>query len=421
LSPILRGPAAPALLALACLGAPATTPSHAQQPAGGAPPFSAGIQQPLEFRGAGRDEPEPDVDEVVLGWFGPGDPDHRAYGSLWRGATLALEEENAAGGYIPAAGPTTSSAAPRPRPFRLEAVWSESPWQAGIGALLRLLYERHAWALVGGVDGTTTHLALQVALKSHVTLVSPGSSDPSTDRANVPWLFSLAPSDADVAPAFAGALPELAGDGAFAVAASADHDGHAALVAFRRELGRRRLVPSAVVEYGASQPELEAAASRLVARAPRAVVVLGRAADTGAFVRVLRRAGHEGMIAAGTTRGDRAFAAAAAEAAAAVVVACEPAPGAAWDRFASAYGRRWGDVPDAPAARAYDAVHAVATAVRRAGLNRARIRDAVAALPPLDGASGNIEWDNTGRSVRDVRACTWPGARAPARTLNAER
>ena len=39
-----------------------------------AEPYRKGGQEPLDFRGPGRDEPEPDVTEVVLGWFGPGEP-----------------------------------------------------------------------------------------------------------------------------------------------------------------------------------------------------------------------------------------------------------------------------------------------------------------------------------------------------------
>ena len=148
---------------------------------------------PLEFRGPGRDAPEPDVKEVVLGFFGPGEADHPEYGEFWRGATLALEQENAAGGY-------------RGKPFRLEAAWSESPWAAGILDVTRLVYDGGAWAVIGGVDGTTTHLAVQLALKSYFLLLSPGSTDVTADRANVPWLFSLPPSDARIAPVLAEAV-----------------------------------------------------------------------------------------------------------------------------------------------------------------------------------------------------------------------
>ena len=142
---------------------------------------------------------------------GPATRITRAFGTLWRGATLALEEENAAGG-ISRCCRIARRRASSGKPFRLEPVWSESPWQAGIAALLRLVYDQQAWAVIGGVDGTTTHLALQVALKSHFLLLTPGSTDVSTDRANVPWLFSLAPSDESLAsvvvPALAKGMPD---------------------------------------------------------------------------------------------------------------------------------------------------------------------------------------------------------------------
>ena len=160
-------------------------------------PYKQPSPEPLDFRGPGREEPEPDVDEVVLGWFGPGDPDHPDFGDLWRGATLALEQENAAGGY-------------RGKPFRILPAWSENPWKAGIVDLTRLVYDRGAWAVIGGVDGTTTHLAVQIALKSHFLLLSPGSTDASADHANVPWLFSLPPSDERIAPVLADAIARAA-------------------------------------------------------------------------------------------------------------------------------------------------------------------------------------------------------------------
>ena len=140
----------------------------------------------------------------MLGWFGPGDPDHPEYGELWRGATLALEQENAAGGY-------------RGKPFRLEAAWSDSPWQAGVLEVTRLVYDRGAWAVIGGVDGTTTHLAVQLALKAYFVLLSPGSTDVTADLANVPWLFSLPPSDERLAPVLAEAIAQAAAGGPFAI------------------------------------------------------------------------------------------------------------------------------------------------------------------------------------------------------------
>ena len=181
------------------------------------------------------------MSEVVLGWFGPGDPDHPEFGDFWRGAVLALEEENAGGGY-------------RGRPFRLQPVWSESPWAAGIIDLTRLVVGGGVWAVLGGVDGTTTHLAVQIALKAHVLLLSPGSTDATTDHANVPWLFSLPPSDERIAPVLADALAKAAGAGSFAWPRRPTTTPTRPSSRCVERSPRVGLGPAALVEFAADEP-----------------------------------------------------------------------------------------------------------------------------------------------------------------------
>jgi branched-chain amino acid transport system substrate-binding protein len=371
-----------------------------------APPYRTGGREPLEFRGPGREEPEPDVSEVVIGWFGPGDPDHPAYGTLWRGAIVALEEENAAGGYR-GRPPVGAATAPEGKPFRLAPAWSESPWQAGIADLVRLVYDAGAWAVIGGVDGTSTHLAVQVALKSHVLLLSPGSSDVTADRANVPWLFSLPPSDEAVAPVVVGALADNAAAGRLAIVASTDHATHATLVAVRRELARRGLVPAALVEIAPGDVETGAAVAHVLQGRPCAVLVLAPAREAGRLVAALHVAGFAGPILGGATVASTAFRVAAGEAAEGVLAPVSVERGVAWNTFARAYERRWRTAPDGPAADGYDAVRLVVAAVRNAGLNRPRIRDAVRALDGWSGAGAPVRWSALGRNERCLAIGRW--------------
>jgi branched-chain amino acid transport system substrate-binding protein len=361
-------------------------------------PFKPDSREPLDFRGPGREEPEPEVDEVVLGWFGPGDPDHPDFGDLWRGATLALEAENAAGGY-------------RGMPFRLLPAWSESPWKAGIADLTRLVYDRRAWAVIGGVDGTTTHLAVQIALKSHFLLLSPGSTDASADHANVPWLFSLPPSDERIAPVLADAVAGAAATGPFVVVASTDHDSHAALVALHRALGERRLAPAALVEVAPLETDLPALAGGLLRGGPRAIVVLAPSSQAGRVTVALRGAGFRGTIVGGAPAGRTAFRRAAGAAAEGVIAPLLVEPGPAWEAFVKAYATRWGEPPDEAAAHGHDAVRLIAAAVRRAGLNRALIGDAMRSLTPWTGASGPVTWTALGRNERAVALGSWVDGR----------
>jgi ABC-type branched-subunit amino acid transport system substrate-binding protein len=255
---------------------------------------------------------------------------------------------------------------------------------------------------------------LQVALKSHVLLLTPGSTDVSSDRANVPWLFSLPPSDDALAAAVVPALAKEAAGRPFAVAASADHDGHAALAAFRRELGRHHLAPAALIEFSSTGEGVDVAAARMLESAPGTVLVLGPARSAGAFVAALRRAGFAGAMYGSATSAGRAFQSAVGDAA---FVRC--APGAisrvpAWDSFSLAYERRWREPPDEGAANSYDAVRLVVDAIRRAGLNRARIRDAVRAASPWEGVGGTVRWDPLGRNQRSVAPCLWSEGRLVA-------
>jgi branched-chain amino acid transport system substrate-binding protein len=383
-------------VAVPCRRRPASRRFQAAQELG--PPFKKPSREPLDFRGPGREEPEPDVDEVVLGWFGPGDPDHPDFGDLWRGATLALEDENAAGGY-------------RGKPLRLLPAWSESPWKAGIADLTRLVYDRHAWAVIGGVDGTTTHLAVQIALKSHFLLLSPGSTDASADHANVPWLFSLPPSDERLAPVLAEAVSRAAAGGPFSVAVSTDHDSHAALVALRRALGERRLTPVALVEFAPLETDLPVLAGRLLRGGPRAVVVLAPSRLAGRVTAACRGAGFRGTIVGGAPAARSAFRRAAGEAAEGVIAPLLFEPGSAGEAFAGSYGQRWGEPPDEAAAHGYDAVRLVAAAVREAGLNRARIRDAVRGLAPWAGVAGPVRWNALGRNQAPAALGAWRGGR----------
>ncbi len=393
------------LLAVSVLLGAGRSPLAAAQDA--PQPFQKAGQEPLEFRGPGREDAEPSVSEVLIGWFGPGTADHPAFGTFWRGASIALEEENAAGGY-------------RGKPFRLVPAWSETPWQAGIVEVTRLVHERGVWAVLGGVDGTTTHLAVQVALKSYFLLLSPGSSDVTADLANVPWLFSLPASDAQIAPVLADAVARANPAGGFVIAAAADHDSHAALVATRRALGARHLVYSALVEFVPGQDEAAAVCGRLLESNPRVVLLLAPSVPGGQLVAALRQHGYGGPIVGGAPLARSAFQRAAGPAAEGVVVPSGVTAGETAEAFSRSYAKRWNATPDEAALRSYDAVRLVAAAVRRAGLNRPRIRDALRALAPWDGAAGPVLWDALGRNRAPVHLAAWRGgALAPLEPVRA--
>jgi branched-chain amino acid transport system substrate-binding protein len=346
-----------------------------------------------EYVGPGREVPPPEgLTEVRIAWFGPADEDHSDWGDAWRGATIAIEEANAGGGH-------------QGLPFRLLGAWSDSPWGSGVADLARLVQGQDVWAVVGGVDGATTHLAEQIVAKAHLPLVSPGNTDKSVNLTNVPWVFTCLPTDDAQAAAVGTAMIETLGSTPFATLATTDHDARAALGEFRAVLSRSRRAPVLHVDaqVGAGAVAAIEAASRIAKTPARAVLLIAPAREAARLAAALRRAGFDGSIYGGASLARRSFLAEAGSAAEGAVVPLLYEPSSRWDAFAAAFVRRFGVVPDFLAGQTYDAVGLTIDAIRTAGLNRARILDALGTVSPWNGAAGTIAWDRTGRNTRPVR------------------
>jgi ABC-type branched-subunit amino acid transport system substrate-binding protein len=363
---------APALLALAVAGlAQDSAPK----------PYHDARKTPLSYNGPGRDDPEPkDVQEVRIGYFGPPDPLDEAGGQMWQGASLAIEEANRQGGY-------------RGLPFRLIPVWDPNPWAGGVAKLARVVYGDRVWAIIGGIDGATTHLAEQVVAKAQLTLVNPAATDRSIHTASVPWMFSCAPGDDLLAAPISQELRERARR--FALVSAIDHDSRAFVTQLKLAFVRDRLSPVLHLERPGGTEDRARIARELDAAAPDAIVVVAAARETTALIKAIREAGFAGLLLSGPSI-------ARADPDPRLNGVLYPALGDIPSAFQEKLLTRCGRSPDYTAAHAYDAANIVIAAIRTGGLNRPRIRDAVQALSPTHGVTGVIEWDEQGQNYRAV-------------------
>jgi ABC-type branched-subunit amino acid transport system substrate-binding protein len=355
-------------------------------------PFSILRERQTEYVGPGRDEPPPeDVSEVLIGYFGPGDPEHARYGDLWRAAMAAVAQANRNGGY-------------RGLPFRLVAAWSDDPWGGGVKELTRLVFEQRVWAVIGGVDGDTTHLAEQIVVKARLPLISPISTDKSVNLANVPWMFSLAPGDHLLVPLLADEIVARAGLDDFVLITSDAHDARALTADLRSALARRQSVPRFQHTCRQADPHMAELVAEVMKKPPAAVVVVADAADSASLIRALRSHRYEGHVFGGPALGRHSFlqlAGLAAEQAVFPLLYTPPArsPTAPAERIAPAETSTF----DYAAAHTFDAVNLTIEAIRRGGLNRARIHDSLRALDGWTGLTGPIRWDKLGSNTRPPR------------------
>ena len=350
-------------------------------------PYQDARTQSRDYNGPESSAPGPEVREVRIGYYGPSDAGHPEGGTLWLGVSMAVEEANRDGGY-------------QGLPFRLVPWWSENPWSAGPSAVVRMAYVDRVWAVIGSLDGAATHLAEQVVAKARLTLLDPVSTDKSVNYAGIPWMFSCAPSERVLAAVMGDAVLQETG-GKFVLVSSTDHASRSFAAEFQSWLSRHHAAPKLHLEFHPNA-DLQPVAGQVAVFGAKAVVVLAAAPDAGRFVRELRRASSSIPVFGGSSFARRSFALYAGAAAGDVRFPqlVQVTPRAA--EFAARFRARFGFAPDYPAFYGYDAMSMMVTAVRKAGLSRSGIREALQNAGRWEGVSGSIEWNPAGRNERPV-------------------
>lgn len=347
-------------------------------PAQFAPATSGVLDTPVEFGGwRGTAPAASDLNEIRIGLFAPHD------GPVAQGARLAIDELNAAGGY-------------HGTPFRAIARWSDDPWRGGAKDMVKLVYDDGAWAVLGSVSGDATHIAEQVVTKARVPLVAPSSTDPTLTYIRIPWMFRLPPDDDAQAVVLVrdGLLAHALGR--VGLVTSTDHDGRTFAEAMQERLAQAGTPPAFHFQIppGADLGPVADRARKfapdaLIVRVPPGVLptVLDHLSKAGLRIPVFvpwapgtTTAGLEGRY-RGRVFGVQPFAA---------------AHSGAYAAFRDTYRARYGTAPTPEAAYGYDAMHLIAAALEVSGLNRADLRDALAAATGFRGATGLVVWDNAG-------------------------
>jgi ABC-type branched-subunit amino acid transport system substrate-binding protein len=360
-------------------------------------PLQRWYLEKAEFRGPGRDDPDPEgLASVKIGVLAPlaGSPDESLGASMLEGMRLALDEANAGGGY-------------RGIPFEA-VVRNDLPlWGASSNAVVDLCYRERVWALLGSVEGNSTHVLLRVALKIEVPVVNTADTDPTLTETNIPWLVRVIPDDRQSSyRLFRRCFHEL-GLRRVALLRFGDRFGRVHATEFADSMRRAGAPVVADLRWRPGGVPEPGTAEKLRALRADGVVLWGNGDDMGRVARALRREGVALPIFGPDRMVSEAFVREAGEAAEGATAAFPFDPGRAdpaWTAFVARFAGRHGRAPDAYAAHGYDGARLLVESIRRAGLNRARIRDALYAPDRWDGGvTGPILFDAARNNLRPAR------------------
>jgi branched-chain amino acid transport system substrate-binding protein len=347
----------------------------------------------VNYSGPGRDaKHDLEGSEIKIGLLAPLTSSHQDEGkALLEAAQLAIEDE---------------AASPLPEGRRLSIVPRDQsgPWGRASNEIVHLVYEDQAVAIVTSLDGASAHLAEQVGNKVGIPIVTL-STDPTTTQINLPWIFRLGPTDAQQARVFARDIYVARKLKQVILIMENGHDGRVGGEEFQKAARALNAPPviqlvidpadwnpdSVTRQIAAQKPDAavfwtgQASAARLLPRFrnkfPTAPVYLCQEAAQGKL-----DTGQENTW----------------------IVSSRLVGSLLRESFEKRYRAIAETFPAPAAAQAYDAVRLLAVALRRSGPNRARLRDALAALSSYAGVSGLISFDHAGNDLSDVTLVRLP-------------
>ncbi len=348
-------------------------------------PYLFFFDEPLTFYGPGRDKPAPaDVTEVRIGFLGPvtGGRDARLGTRMLQGATLAVEDANARGGY-------------RGVPFALIVRNDTGLWGASANELVAL-HDEGVWGTLGSIDGANTHIMLRIALKIDMPMVVTGDTDPTLTETTIPWMVRVSGDDRQSGYALALYMVEQRAHERVAVLRVNNRYGRVGTGEFKDAV--RRLGSPVVLEmrYSVGDTLFTEQLERIRQARADAVLLWGDPEEIGLIVRHMRAMGMEQPLYGGDRLVSREFLEIAGEAADGVVATYLYNPALddpVLQDFNRRYAERFGEEAETFAAHAYDGMTVLIEAIRRAGLNRVKIRDELYALETHRGVTGTIPFD----------------------------
>ncbi len=397
-------------------------PNYARTPAdiepySGVRPYKEHFLLQMQYHGPGRAKPEPEhVDTVKIGFLGPIIPtvsvatggkshDEETIGiKMLQGAQLAVEEANAKGGYFR-----------RNIPFELVVSNDNGLWGSSGDEIIKMAYKDRVWAILGSIDGANTHIAIRVALKAELVMITSGDTDPTFIETNIPWVARVISDDRQQAYLLVDYMIRKQDYKRIGIIRSSNRYGRFGVREVKdscRRLGRPVVIEMA---YRLGQDDYSLQIERLKAAKLDAVVHWGNPREGAIILKQMRAMGMDQPFFACDRTISKIFTDAAGDLAEGVIAASPWNPDRRdpkLERFREAFRKRFNEEPETYAAHAYDGMNLLIWAIQVAGLNRAKIRDVIAArTKPWPGVTGDIPFSAAMDDLGEVFLARFEGGR----------
>jgi len=355
------------------------------------------FMEPMQFYGAGREKvPPTDLKEVRIGFLGPLEGSILVNLGLQmkQGAEMAIEQANKKGGY-------------KGIPFTMMLHNDAGLWGAAANEIVKM-DDEGVWAWLGSIDDIVSHVAIRATLKLEIPNVNTGDPDPTFTETNIPWVIRVIPDDRQSSYALVNQIYKLDGHSRVAVMRANNRYGRVGTLHFNRSA--TRIGNPIIVEerFNDGETSYPAQLERIKKAKPDAILIWGNAKESALILKEIRAMGLTQPIYGSDRMVSQDFLSEAGNLANGIKTTCQYNPDSNDPKlkaFREEYRKRYNMEADVFAAHAYDGMNIIIEAVRKAGLNRALIRDLLTDMKTFngyEGVTGKIILDGTWNNIRPI-------------------
>ena len=353
--------------------------------------------EPLQFYGAGREKPAPTgLKEVRIGFLGPleGSILEDLGKQMLQGSMLAIEEANSDGGY-------------KGIPFKLMIHNDVGLWGAAANEIVKMDDEK-VWAWLGTIDDINSHVAIRATLKLEIPNVNTGDPDPTFTETNIPWVIRTIPDDRQSSYALVNQIYLKDGHKRVAMIRANNRYGRVGTLHLNRSATRIGFPLILEERFNDGEAVFKSQLERIMKASPDAIVIWGNAKESALILKQIRELGLKQPLYASDRVVNPQFIKIGGALAEGLTTTCQYNPEAddpGLKSFKANYIKRFNQEPDVFAAHAYDGMNILIKAVRKAGLNRALIRDVLTDMKTFQGyrgVTGVVDFDGTWNNIRPI-------------------
>jgi branched-chain amino acid transport system substrate-binding protein len=352
----------------------------------------------LAYFGAARERVTTEVNEsatVNIGFLGPiqNNPESLYGLAMLHGTELAISQANAKGGYHP----TNASQA---KLYELKVHSDSAQWGASSTEAVKMVFDEHVVAVLGSVDGASTHIMLRESLKLEFPIMDTGTTDPTVTETRIPWLIHDFPDDRQQGYALAAAVFKERKLKRIGVIRTQSRYARVGVQKFFDEAKRLGHVPVLEVKFERGDQDFSTQLRMLQNARVDGVVIWGEVPEAAKILKQMRAMGMKQPVFGPSRLCYPQIIQAAGPAAEGLVTTAPLNPtrsDALWLDFQKDYRAKFQEEPDAYAAYGYDGMNLLIAAVQKAGLNRGKIMDALRDHQGKEheGVAGPAQFDHT--------------------------